>query len=135
MQLVYCMVISQPTLKYLQFQNPSFEANVTYDNFFLPRNPPEWSSCILNAEPDILNGVYGETHPPSDGKTYVGLFYNDSFNEETNQKLTLKKNINYNFTVDLANAKPDLYSVPIRMKVWSYNSDCAKKIYCGNHLL
>jgi len=127
--LIYCIGSSQPTFKYLQFQNPSFEAVVSdkYDDATWSRNPPQWWSCTFDGEADVQPNAFAVYLPPSDGKTYVGLVYRaDNTNEEIRQKIDLKKYINYNFKVDLAYGSTSYNEKPISMKIWSSNSDCQK---------
>jgi len=85
----------------LTVNNPSFEGtpqpHVT---------PTGWDICMPGVTPDTQPGFWGQTLPPSDGGSYIGLVYQPSsgWQEGAGQTLSspMVAGTTYNFTIDLA---------------------------------
>ncbi|MCS7035566.1 MAG: OmpA family protein [Saprospiraceae bacterium] len=124
--------------KEIALSNPSFEDIPNHST-----TPQGWYNCGFPAEspPDVQPGAFYVSHPPSHGRTYLGLVVRDNETyEAVGQRLTapLEANQCYEFALDLCRSETYLslsrttgqaanYAQPVVLHIWGGHGYCDKR--------
>ena len=123
--------------KRIKLLNPSFEGRPT-----IAVPPPNWSDCGMLGEspPDIQPGAFEVRTKANDGLTYLGMVVRDNETwEAVGQRLSssLQGGNCYQFRIFLNRSdeyfshsrtsnKSELFTKPIKLRIWGGNSRCDK---------